>query len=74
VVHQIRNSLKYVASKDKKVIMADLKPVYQAINKDQAEVNLSMIELRKKEAATCFLDGAVAASIKLDQNSYGTTA
>lgn len=30
VVHQIRNSLKYVASKDQKAFMADLKPVYQA--------------------------------------------
>jgi hypothetical protein len=33
VVHQIRNSLKYVASKDQKAFMADLKPVYQAMNK-----------------------------------------
>lgn len=30
VVYQIRNSLKYVASKDQKAFMADLKPVYQA--------------------------------------------
>jgi transposase-like protein len=36
IVHQIRNSLKYVASKDQKAFMADLKPVYQAMNKDQA--------------------------------------
>ncbi len=44
VVHQIRNSLKYVASKDQKPFMVDLKPVYQAINKDQAEVNLQDLE------------------------------
>ena len=44
VVHQIRNSLKYVASKDQKVFMTDLKPVYQAINKDQAEVNLQDLD------------------------------
>jgi transposase-like protein len=44
VVHQIRNSLKYVASKDQKVFMADLKPVYQAMNKDQAEANLLGLE------------------------------
>jgi putative transposase len=44
IVHQIRNSLKYVASKDQKVFMADLKPVYQAINKDQAEINLLDLE------------------------------
>jgi putative transposase len=44
VVHQIRNSLKYVASKDQKTFMADLKPVYQAMNKDQAETNLQDLE------------------------------
>jgi putative transposase len=37
VVHQIRNSLKYVASKDQKAFMQDLKPVYQALTKSQAE-------------------------------------
>ena len=30
VIHQIRNSLKYVASKNQKAFMADLKPVYKA--------------------------------------------
>ncbi|MBF6059159.1 transposase, partial [Thiomicrorhabdus heinhorstiae] len=30
VVHQIRNSMKYVASKNQKEFMNDLKPVYQA--------------------------------------------
>lgn len=29
IIHQIRNSIKYVASKHHKVFMADLKPVYQ---------------------------------------------
>lgn len=40
VVHQIRNSLKYIASKDQKAFMGDLKPVYQAVSKDQAEFEL----------------------------------
>ena len=40
VIHQIRNSLKYVASKDQKEFMRDLKPVYQALTKEQAEDNL----------------------------------
>jgi putative transposase len=44
VVHQIRNSLKYVASKDQKPFMADLKPVYQAIDKDEAEQQLQELE------------------------------
>jgi transposase-like protein len=37
VIHQIRNSLKYVASKDQKEFMQDLKPVYGAVNKLSAE-------------------------------------
>ena len=36
VVHQIRNSIKYVVWKDRKRFLADLKQVYQAINKDLA--------------------------------------
>ena len=40
VIHQVRNSLKYVASKDQKTFMKDLKKVYQAVNKDQAEMEL----------------------------------
>lgn len=40
VVHQIRNSLKYVASKDQKTSMADLKPVYKADTLEQAELRL----------------------------------
>lgn len=40
IIHQIRNSLKYVSWKDKKAFMADLKAVYQAINKDSAEAAL----------------------------------
>ena len=36
VVHQIRNSLRYVGSKNQKEFMADLKRVYKAANKDLA--------------------------------------
>lgn len=43
IVHQIRNSLKYVASKDQKIFMADLKPVYQAVNKIEAEEKLEAL-------------------------------
>ena len=43
IVHQIRNSLKYVASKDQKIFMTDLKPVYQAINKSEAEEKLEAL-------------------------------
>ena len=44
VVHQIRNSLRYIAEKDKKKFMADLKPVYQAINKEQGYENLISLD------------------------------
>lgn len=40
IVHQIRNSLKYVASKDQKEFMRDLKPVYRAENLEIAELRL----------------------------------
>ena len=43
VVHQIRNSLKYVASKDQKEFLKDLKLVYRAVNKAVAEDELSKL-------------------------------
>lgn len=44
IVHQIRNSLKYVGSKNQKEFMADLKRVYKASNKDLAESELNTLE------------------------------
>ena len=44
VVHQIRNSLKYVASKNQKEFLQDLKLVYKASNKDIAEYCLLKLE------------------------------
>ncbi len=44
VIHQIRNSLKYVASKNQKEFMKDLKKVYKAVNKEQAENELDNLE------------------------------
>jgi transposase-like protein len=43
IIHQIRNSLKYVASKDQKAFMQDLKTVYQAPTKDKAEWELDKL-------------------------------
>lgn len=40
VVHQIRNSIKYIASKDQKSFLADLKTVYKAETKELAEQRL----------------------------------
>ena len=44
VIHQIRQSLKYVAWKDRKAFMADLKTVYQAATREKAEANLLQFE------------------------------
>ncbi|CBY29434.1 IS256 family transposase [Yersinia enterocolitica] len=44
VIHQIRNSIKYVASKHHKAFMADLKPVYRAVSKEAAETALDELE------------------------------
>ena len=46
VIHQIRNSTKYVSYKDLKPLMADLKLVYGAPSLDDAEYHLE--ELREK--------------------------
>ncbi len=40
IVHQIRNSLKYVVWKDQKAFMVDLRKVYQAPTREQAETQL----------------------------------
>jgi len=44
IVHQIRNSIRYVASKDQKEFMKDLKLIYQAISKESAEEALVQLE------------------------------
>jgi len=44
IVHQIRNSMRYVASKNHKAFMADLKPVYRAATLGEAEDALDVLE------------------------------
>lgn len=49
IIHQIRNTLKYVASKDQRAFMKDLKKVYGAESEEIAMVNLeTMMESWKK--------------------------
>lgn len=43
VIHQIRNSLKYVTWNDRKKFMIDLKEVYQAATRESAEANLRQL-------------------------------
>jgi putative transposase len=44
IVHQIRNSIKYVGSKHQKEFIKDLRTVYGAVNKDSAAANLDLLE------------------------------
>ena len=44
VIHQIRNTLKYVASKDQKQFMKELKEVYKAPTEEAALMNLDILE------------------------------
>jgi len=44
IIHQIRNSMRYVASGEQKEFMTDLKEIYRASSKDLAETNLLKLE------------------------------
>jgi transposase-like protein len=43
IIHQIRQSLRYVAWKDRKAFVADLKMIYQAPTLEQATANLHLL-------------------------------
>ena len=44
IIHQIRNSLRYVSHKDRKAFVRDLKTVYQAPSRETAESNLLKLD------------------------------
>lgn len=44
IIHQIRNSMKYVSYKEQKAVMADLKKVYQALTLEEAEFAFEMFK------------------------------
>jgi len=44
IIHQLRNSLKYVSWKEQKQVMADLKKVYQALTFEEAELAFEMFK------------------------------
>ncbi|DAB29256.1 MAG TPA: IS256 family transposase [Sulfurimonas sp. UBA12504] len=46
IVHQIRNSVKYIASKDQKIFTGELKSIYQAFTKEEAEIALDKLETK----------------------------
>ena len=49
VVHQIRNSIKYVESKYQKESLKDLKTVYGAVSKDFALAQLDIVDEKRGE-------------------------
>lgn len=55
IVHQIRSSMKYVAEKNKKAVVTDLKPIYTAINEEQGYQRLLEFEEKwgKKYPLSC---------------------
>mgnify|MGYP000297354832 CR=1 FL=1 len=46
IIHQIRNSMKYVASKNQKAFMADLKGVYKAATLNASEIALDELDAK----------------------------
>jgi len=44
IVHQVRNTIKYVSTKDSSAVIADVKLVYQAVSKELAEEHLNSLE------------------------------
>jgi len=44
IVHQVRNTIKYVATRDVKEVVADVKKIYQAASKEVGEENLDALE------------------------------
>ena len=43
IVHMVRNTLKYVADKDRKAFAADLKTIYHAPNEEQGFQNMQVV-------------------------------
>ncbi len=46
VIHQIRNSIKYVASKHHRAFMVDLKPVFRTVSKESSETEMDELEAK----------------------------
>ena len=49
IVHQVRNTLKYVSYKNKKEFAADLKSIYLSGNEEQARQNLDAVSEKWSE-------------------------
>ncbi len=63
VIHQIRNSIKYVASKHHKAFMADLKPVYRAVTKKRQRKRRWMSRRRNGDSSIRWCSSRGVASV-----------
>ena len=72
IVHQVRNTLKYVADKDKKQFAADLKKIYHASNEQKGREALEMAELSERHEGLVQKLGRDCANIQvLYHGPYG---
>lgn len=72
IIHQIRNTLKYVASKDQKQFIKELKEVYKAPTEEAALMNLEQLELNRGRWKPSF--GKYSLAIKSWRNNWDNLA
>ncbi len=46
IVHQVRNSLKYVEDKDRKAVIVDLRKIYTSLTREQAKLALDAFAVK----------------------------
>ena len=51
IVHQVRNTLKYVAEKDKKAFANDLKSIYHAPNEESGYERMQSVDVYKRQSS-----------------------
>ena len=71
IIHQIRNTLKYIAYKDQKAFMRDLKRVYGAESEEIAMSNLEGMMDIWKNMPSYWITGLINGSISPPYFCYG---
>ena len=56
IVHQVRNSLKYVDEKDRKKVAADLRKVYTSVSREEAQTALAAFEEKWSDKYSYIID------------------
>lgn len=67
IVHQVRNTMKYVAEKDRKPFAADLKTIYHAPNEEKA---LEALERVTEKRTPIFINHTKAKRVKSTCKNY----